>query len=102
MFPMRAWGDYIVDCETQDERTAIADYISALAAELAVMAAWAEHADLARILEMARLESERLCGRTPGEAQSAADDPPRAQEAAGGFQSTNVVLLSALRSARRQ
>jgi hypothetical protein len=90
-----------MDCETQDERAAVADYISAMAAELAVMAAWAEHTDLAGILEMARLESERLCGRTPGEEQAVADEATPVQEAADGFQSTNVVLLSALRSARR-
>jgi hypothetical protein len=90
----------MMDCETQEERTAVADYISAMTAELAVMAAWAEHTDLARILEMARLESERLCGLTPNAAVTVAGDVDTAQDAADPFQSTNVILLSALRAAR--
>ena len=48
----------MMDCATEEERRAVADYISDLTAELALMAAWAEHTDLARLLEMARLESD--------------------------------------------
>jgi len=88
-----------MDCETQDERAAVADYIAEMAAELAVMAAWAEHADLARLLEMARLESERLCGREPNAAQPTTDAPDAAQQFVEG--APNVILLSALRAARR-
>lgn len=40
----------------------LADYISELTAELAQLAAAEHHTDLACILEMARLESDRLCG----------------------------------------
>ena len=90
------------DCDSEDDRTAVAEYISDLTAELALMAAWAEHADLARILEMARLESERLCGRGPDQAEPAAEDKAAAPEAVGDSSSTNVVLLSALRTSRRQ
>jgi hypothetical protein len=90
-----------MDCETQDERTAIVDYIAAMTAELAVMAAWVEYADLARLLEMARLESERLSGSAPNAFEPAADVSEPVQEPADRSQSTNVVLLSALRSARR-
>ena len=88
-------------CETQDERTAVADYILAMTAELAVMAAWAEHTDLARLLEMARLESERLCGRMSNSVEDVVDDEEPVQEATDNSQPTNVVLLSALRAARR-
>jgi len=91
-----------MDCESQDDRTAVAEYISDLTAELALMAAWAEHADLARMLEMARLESEQLCGRAPDQAVPAAEDAAATPEAAGDSSSTNVVLLSALRASRRQ
>ena len=88
------------DCDSEDDRAAVAEYISDLTAELALMAAWAEHADLARILEMARLESEQLCGRVT-EAEPAADDAAAAPEVASDASSTNVVLLSALRASRR-
>jgi hypothetical protein len=91
----------MMDCESEDERVAVAEYVSDLTAELALMAAWAEHADLARILEMARLESERLCGRGPDQAEPAAEDAAAAPEAVSDASSTNVVLLSALRAARR-
>ena len=86
-----------MDCATEEERTAVADYISDLTAELALMAAWAEHTDLARLLEMARLESEQLCGRN-------ANAPPDAaitQDSAVQSEASNVVLLSALRVAQR-
>jgi hypothetical protein len=89
------------DCESQDDRAAVAQYISDLTAELALMAAWAEHADLARILEMARLESEQLCGRAPDQAELAAEDTAHSPETASDSSSTNVVLLSALRASRR-
>jgi hypothetical protein len=89
----------MMDCETQNERTAVAEYIADMAAELAVMAAWAEHEDLARLLEMARLEAERLCGRAPNADQPAADIPELTQLSIEG--APNVILLSALRSARR-
>jgi hypothetical protein len=81
-------------CETDDNRTAVADYICDLTAELALLAAWAEHANLARILEMARLESERACGRGQDEATESAPD-------AGPFESTNVVLLATVRGAQK-
>jgi hypothetical protein len=92
-------------CQANDDRTAVADYISDLTAELAVMAAWAEHTDLARILEMARLESEQLCGRSQCEtaeaAESAVVETPMAQDAAGQFEPTNVVLMSVVRAAQK-
>jgi hypothetical protein len=102
-------GDDIMDCESFDDRTAIADYISDLTAELAVLAAWAEHTDLARMLEMARLESEQICGRTrnvaeePAPGDIAGDLAGNAVQDAdtGSFESTNVVRLSALRAAQR-
>jgi hypothetical protein len=90
----------MVDCESQDDRAAVADYVADLMAELALMAAWADHTDLARILEMARLESEQLCGRIPDQAEPVAEDTAAAPEAVSDS-STNVVLLSALRAARR-
>lgn len=91
-----------MDCDSQDDRTAVAEYISDLTAELALIAAWAEHTDLARILEMARLEAEQLCGRASNQAEPAAEDAATAPEAAVSEpSSTNVVLLSALRAARR-
>lgn len=90
----------MVDCESQDDRAAVAEYVADLTAELALMAAWADHTDLARILEMARLESEQLCGRIPDQAEPVAEDTAAAPEAVSDS-STNVVLLSALRAARR-
>ncbi len=90
----------MVDCELQDDRAAVAEYVADLTAELALMAAWADHTDLARILEMARLESEQLCGRIPDQAEPVAEDTAAAPEAVSDS-STNVVLLSALRAARR-
>jgi hypothetical protein len=98
-----ALGDETMDCATQDEQTAVADYIADLAAELALMAAWAEHTELARILEMARLESEQLCGRAPAAATEPAhsDGDGIARNAAGQSEPTNVILLSALRAAQR-
>jgi hypothetical protein len=89
----------MMDCATEEERTAIADYISDLTAELALMAAWAEHTDLARLLEMARLESEQLCGRNTNAAT--APDGAITQDSAVQSESSNVVLLSALRVAQR-
>ena len=95
-------GGLMMDCESQDDRVAVAEYISDLTAELALMAALAEHPDLARILEMARLESEQLCGRAPGQADPVAEDmAAAAPETFGDPSSTNVVLLSALRASRR-
>jgi hypothetical protein len=116
-----------MDCETLDDRTAVADYICDLTAELALLAAWADHIDLARILEMARLESEQICGRTqngveqPARGAAAGDMANRmaggpASEMArdvatdmavardtedGAFESTNVIRLSTLRAAHR-
>jgi hypothetical protein len=90
-----------MDYETQDDRTVVAEYVCDLTTELAVMAAGADHVDLARLLEMARLESERLCGRTSEGAEPEADAARGTQDAAGESQSANVVVLSALRSARR-
>jgi hypothetical protein len=88
-------------CEMQDEQTTIAQYVCDLTAELAVMAAYAEHVDLARLLEMARLESERLCGRASGDSDVTADDIAGLQAEPGPSQPANVVVLSALRAARR-
>jgi hypothetical protein len=51
----------------------VAEYISELTAELARLAASAHHAELAQVLEMARLESDRLCGRNLDKTQ----EPPR-------------------------
>jgi hypothetical protein len=48
---------------------AVAEYIAELTAELARLAAASHHDDLAQILEIARLESERLCGRDQDETQ---------------------------------
>jgi hypothetical protein len=108
-----------MDCETLDDRTAIADYISDLTAELALLAAWAEHTDLARILEMARLESEQICGRSENTAEEPAlddeacgiaadmtDDVANELAAAGDveadpFGATNVIRLPTLRAAQR-
>jgi hypothetical protein len=87
-----------MDCAMEEERTAVADYISDLTAELALMAAWAEHTDLARLLEIARLESEQLCGRN---ANAAAPDAAITQDSAGQSEASNVILLSALRVAQR-
>ncbi len=57
----------------------VADYISALSAQLAHMAAAVQCTALANFLELARLEAEQLCGRggdVPEEpAQEAADEP---------------------------
>jgi hypothetical protein len=94
-------GGLMMDCESQDDRVGVAEYISDLTAELALMAAWAEHTDLARLLEMARLESEQLCGRSPDQAEPAAEVATAAPEALSDASSTNVVLLSALRASRR-
>ena len=92
-------------CQTDDDRTAVADYVSDLTAELAVMAAWAEHTDLARILEMARLESEQLCGRSQCEAAKAAEaavvETTMAQNTAGQSVPTNVVQMFAVRAAQK-
>jgi hypothetical protein len=41
----------------------VADYISAVTAQLAQMAAAEHYTTLAHILEMAWLEAEQLCGR---------------------------------------
>ncbi len=85
-----------MDCELLDDRTAVADYIADLTAELALLAAWADYTDLARILEVARLESEQLCGRPQNvAAASAASDATSVGDiGAGPFVSTNVIRLS--------
>ena len=104
-------GDDMMDCESLDDRTAIADYICDMTAELAVLAAWADHTDLARILEMARLQSEQICGRVenvaeepapgdlPGDMAGNTTVPQDADS--GPFESTNVIRLSTLRTAQR-
>ncbi|MGB6444220.1 MAG: hypothetical protein WBE14_03135 [Xanthobacteraceae bacterium] len=98
-------------CESLDDRTAIADYICDMTAELAVLAAWADHTDLARILEMARLQSEQICERV----ENVAEEPALSDMAgdmagnttvvqgadAAPFESTNVIRLSTLRAAQR-
>ncbi|MGA8322047.1 MAG: hypothetical protein WBE48_05880 [Xanthobacteraceae bacterium] len=103
-------GDDIM-CESLDDRTAIADYICDMTAELAVLAAWADHTDLARILEMARLQSEQICERV----ENVAEEPALSDMAgdmagnttvvqgadAAPFESTNVIRLSTLRAAQR-
>jgi hypothetical protein len=90
-----------MDCETQDDRTVVADYICDLTTELAAIAAAADYVDLARLLEMARLESERLCGRTSEVAEPEIGAGCGTQDAAVESQSTNVIVLSTLRAARR-
>lgn len=100
MLACPTWGGDMMDCEIPEDRAAVAEYVSDMTAELAVLAAWAEYADLARILEMARLESERLCGRSPNAAEPAADAAAAAPEQPDRSQSANVILLSALRAAR--
>jgi hypothetical protein len=54
---------------------------------------------------MARLESEQLCGRSQCEtaeaAESAVVETPMAQDAAGQFEPTNVVLMSVVRAAQK-
>jgi hypothetical protein len=111
MLVARGLGDDVMDCESLDDQTAIADYIADMTAELALLAAWADHTDLARILEMARLHSEQICGRV----QNAAEEPVLTdmtgdmagnttivQDAdTGAFESTNVIRLSTLRAAQR-
>jgi hypothetical protein len=106
-----AGGDDAMDSESLDDRTAIADYIADMTAELALLAAWADHTDLARILEMARLQSEQICGRV----QNAAAEPAPGDMAddmsgktaigqdadTGPFESTNVIRLSTLRAVQR-
>jgi hypothetical protein len=100
-----------MDCESLDDRTAIADYIADMTAELALLAAWADHTDLARILEMARLQSEQICGQVqniaeepvPGDmAGDMAGNTTIVQNADTGlFQSSNVIRLATLRAAQR-
>jgi hypothetical protein len=87
-------------CETDDDGTAVAGYISELMAELVLMAARADQTELVRVLEMARLEAERLCGRGQDEAPERAADGT-AQDATGQFKSTNVVLLTAARGVQK-
>jgi hypothetical protein len=54
---------------------------------------------------MARLESEQLCGRSRREtakgAESAVAETAMAQDAAGQFEPTNVVLMSVVRAAQK-
>ncbi len=90
-------GSDIMVCKTDDDRTAVADYISELTAELALMAAWADYADLAGILELARLESERLCGRRQDEAAERTTDATGLPQ----VEATNVILLAAVRGAQK-
>lgn len=104
-----------MDCESLDDRTAIADYIADMTAELALLAAWADHTDLARILEMARLQSEQICGLVQnvaeepalGDMSSDMADGVSANTAigqdadTGPFESTNVIRLSTLRAVQR-
>jgi hypothetical protein len=97
----RRGGHAMMDSEIPDDRAAVAEYVTEMTAELAVLAAWAECTDLARILEMARLEAERLCGRSPNAGEPAADATTSAPEQPDHSQSANVILLSALRAARR-
>jgi len=46
-----------------DDQIAVAEYISDMAFELSKLAAAANHRLLAHLLQMAWLESERICGR---------------------------------------
>jgi hypothetical protein len=104
-------GDDVMDCESLDDRAAIADYIADMTAELALLAAWADHTDLARILEIARLQSEQICGRvqnvaeepaSPDMASDLASNTTIVQDADTGlFESTNVIRLATLRAAQR-
>ncbi len=89
-------------CESEDDRIAVADYISDLTAELALMAAWADHIDLARIFEMARLEAERLCGRRQDAAPGGAPaEAINLQSPADQFAATNVILLASARAGQK-
>ena len=116
MLTCGSWGDdeHGLSNESTIERL-IADYIADMTAELAVMAAWAEHTDLARILEMARLQSEQICGLVQnvaeepalGDMSSDMADGVSAKRRLGRTRTpdrlnpTNVIRLSALRAAQR-
>src|SRR5271169_2819975 len=102
MLPWERLRNDSMVCETDNDRTAVADYIADLTAVLAVIAAWAEHTDLARLLEMARLESEQLCGRSQTEtAEPLPGETARPQITPGQPEPGNVVLLSTIRSAQK-
>jgi|GEM_PF-6794558 hypothetical protein len=79
--------------QNYEDRTATADYISRVAAELAQMAASAEHNVLAHLLQMARLESEQICGRGSGPVEQDDNDVAFAQTSDAKFGSSNVVPL---------
>jgi hypothetical protein len=56
-------GGKIMNDQSGKSNHEIADYISAMTAQLAQMAASKNYTTLAHLLEMAWLEAEHLCGR---------------------------------------
>ena len=56
-------GGKIMNDQSGKSNHEIADYISAMTAQMAQMAASEQYATLAHLLEMAWLEAEQLCGR---------------------------------------
>jgi hypothetical protein len=56
-------GGKIMTDQSDKSNQEVADYISAMTAQLAQMAAAQHFTTLAHLLEMAWLESEQLCGR---------------------------------------
>jgi hypothetical protein len=81
--------------QTYEDKTATADYIAGVIAELARMAAAAEYNVLAHLLQMARLESEQICGRSPVALPAPGDSEVTfTQISVAKFDSSNVVPLA--------
>ena len=57
------WGGKIMNDQSGSSKHEVADYISTVAAQLALMAASQNYTTLTHLLEMAWLEAEQLCGR---------------------------------------
>lgn len=62
MFTVLLGGKIMTDQSGKSNQD-VADYISAVTAQLAQMAASQQYTTLAHLLEMAWLEAEHLCGR---------------------------------------
>ncbi len=62
MFTVLLGGKIMTDQSGKSNQD-VADYISAVTAQLAQMAASQQYTTLAHLLEMAWLEAEQLCGR---------------------------------------
>jgi putative NADH-flavin reductase len=61
-FTVLLGGKIMID-QSGKSSHAVADYISAMTAQMAQMAASEQYTTLAHLLEMAWLEAEQLCGR---------------------------------------